>query len=303
MVNQKIQKNKLKILLLGKNGQLASTFIRYFDILEINYQSLSSKTLNLLELGKINKVLEKYSFDILINCTGYTKVDQAEIEKEKALKINAESLNYISKFCKKRNKLLIHYSTDYIFNSLKKIKIKEQISPKPINYYGLTKSKGEEYIIKSNCDYIIFRVGWLYSIYGINFVKNIYEKLMNNQKLSIVNDQIGIPTSAEVVVKLSIKSIEHFWKKKVQQTFHISNSGQCTWFEFTSEIQKLVLKSKKLKAVKIRPISTNNLKLKAKRPSYSSLDSKKIFNLLRQKQIHWKKDLNNNLTEIFKIYS
>jgi len=285
-----------KILILGKNGQLAKTLINKLINKKISYKCISSKQLNFLKPESIPKILNQYEYDIIINCFAYTNVDRAEIEKKECLKINSTSIKYLAKYCKQNNKFLIHFSTDYIFNSNTKNPIREDFKQSPINYYGYSKSLGEKNIVKIDCNYLILRISWTYSIYGKNFLKTIVQNLVNNKELHIISDQFGCPTNLEYLSLIIIKFLKKInIKSKNKLIFNFSHKGKTSWYHYAKEIEKnLSFKNKSL----IFKTNSGKYFTKAKRPNYSKLSNTKLKNFLMLKDNKsWKVHLKNFIIE------
>lgn len=289
---------KKKILILGQNGQLAKTLANKFKKNKVPYKSISSKKLNFLYPNKIKDRLKKYNFDIIVNCFAYTNVDRSEIEKKKTFKINCQSVEKLSTFCKDKNILLIHFSTDYIFDGKFKTPILEHSKQQPLNYYGFTKARSEKSIIKSGCKYLIFRISWTYSLYGKNFVKTIINKLKEGKKFEVVDDQYGCPTNLDHFVEILIKVIKLHLKQGSDSSyiFNYSHNGVTNWFKFAKLIEKILYP--KLKSL-ITPISSKNLSSLAKRPIYSKLSNKKLSKFLKIKQDSWDFHLKNFLEKYY----
>ena len=195
----------MKILLIGKKGQVGSIIKDKLKILSNNIISLSKKELNLEDLRSIERKLNKIKPKIIINAAAYTKVDDAEKNKRTCYKINALSTKKIASWCFKNQCFLIYYSTDYIFSGLNKKSWKENDKPKPINFYGKSKLDGEKYIIKSKCPYLILRVNWIYSNKGENFPKKIIKRIKKEKIINVVNDQIGTPNHASFIALTTIE--------------------------------------------------------------------------------------------------
>lgn len=286
---------KKKILVLGQNGQLARTLISELKKKKIPYLSLPSKIINFEYPDRIISQLKKYSFNLIVNCFAYTDVDRAEIDKKKSYKINYESVKKLSDFCKKKEIVLIHFSTDYIFSGKFKKPILENSRQQPLNYYGYTKVKSEKAIINSGCNYLIIRISWTYSLHGKNFVKTIIKKLKQREQLNIVNDQFGCPTNLHHFVKVVVKLINFSFKNKLNNSniFNYSHNGVTSWYKFAKKIEKKIYpKSKSL----ITPISSRSFSSRAKRPKYSKLSNKKISKFLKiKKQYDWIYCLNDFL--------
>jgi len=265
----------VKILLIGENGQLGSTICKRFKIAdEIN--SLSRKDIDLSETNKIIKKIELHKPNIIINASAYTNVDLAESDQENAYLVNAKAIEKIAQYAFINKLLFIHYSTDYVFDGYKDSAYLETDITNPINVYGKSKLKGENAIIESKCKYIIFRTSWVYSDNGSNFPKKILDLASKNNNLKIVSDQIGSPTSADLISDITEKCIE---KNYINSLYHLSPNGETTRFEFAKYlINGADKRGKKLKCTiaNIKPILSKNMKSIAKRPKNSLLNCNKI---------------------------
>ena len=276
---------KLKFLVLGSNSQLGKTISIFLKRKKIKFSVVNKNSLNLLNLKSIKGKLNKQKkCDILINCAAYTNVDGAENDKISCKKLNADSLKYISEYCNKKKILLVHFSTDYIFSKKNK-PIKETETPKPINFYGLTKNYGEQNIIKSKCNFLILRISWLYSNYRKNFYLSIAE-LLSRKNISVVDDQFGVPTSTNFV----IKNLYEILKKinlddNIKKIINVCPDGYSSWFIFAKTIKKNISK----KTFKINAIKSKYFKKIARRPSYSVLDNSLLKMLIKKKKLgDWK---------------
>ena len=192
----------MKICVIGSNGQLgkhiSNTFKEYPNFFFFSSSSRKKNVLkaNLKKPKDLIYKLDKIQPSIIINCSAYTQVDKAEIEKKNAKIINASSIKILSKYCNKNDIFFIHFSTDYVYSGYGKLPWKENAKCNPINYYGYSKYEGEKFIINSNCKYLIFRICWLYGKYGKNnFVLKTLRNAKSNNKLYMVSDQIGSPSS------------------------------------------------------------------------------------------------------------
>ena len=205
----------------------------------------------------------------IINCTGYTKVDQAETEKEAAFKINAEAVKTIAEVSNSTNSLLIHYSTDYVFDGEKQEGYYENDKPaeKPLNVYGESKLQGEKYI-QDICDkYYILRTSWLFGKHGNNFIKTVLNLAETKDKMTIVNNEYGKPTSAKDVVKTTLEMIEN--NIPYNKIYHTVNEGEkISWYDYA----KFILKNKDPKSLKkLHPITSEEYNAPATRPHCSFL--------------------------------
>ena len=278
---------KKKILIFGKYGQLARSLKKYLVIQNVTIKFLSSTKCNFEYYENIHKIIDKFSPNIIINCSAYTNVEKAEIEKKKCNLINNIAVKKIAELCEIKKIFLIHFSTDYIFNSLKMLPIKENTNPDPLNYYGKSKLSGEKVILGSKCNYLILRISWTYSIYGKNFVKFIISKLNKGQSVNIVNDQYGCPTNLDFVSKIVVVFSKLILGKKIfrSKIVNISHNGETNWYNFAKTIQKYFYPNIKKKL--IYSISSKNFKSKAKRPKYSKLSNKKVKSMLKIKFYNW----------------
>jgi len=265
-----------KIVILGKNGMLGSRIFNFFSE-NLNYSvfSFDKDELDITNFLKVQNTLKKIKPDLLINCTAYTNVDEAENNKELAFLINSESVLNLAKFCSKLNIKFVHFSTDYVFSGKNKDGYCENNKDlKPLNIYGKSKLKGEQYIkeisVKSNLEYYIIRTSWLFDKIGKNFVNTVLEISKNKKELNIVKDQFGSPTYTLDLVDFTNYLIS---KKYPSGIYHFSNSGCVSWYDFAEkicEINNII--------IKINPVSSDFFQTIAKRPKYSYLiDTKTDF--------------------------
>ena len=249
------------ILLLGAGGMLYRAWSELLDSRSLPYQSLGRAQLDLRDQKQVQKAVEH--FQMVVNCAAYTDVDGAEKEESLANEVNGLGAGYLAGACRKQGALLVHYSTDYVFNGTGRRAYRPQDAVEPINAYGHSKALGEKLIGESGCEYLIIRTSWLYAPWGKNFVRTIAAFLRENHPLRIVNDQIGRPTSAWELAGNSLKLIE----KSARGIFHLADTGECSWFAFAREIARQ-LKSE----ATIDSCTTAEVGRAAPRPAYSVLD-------------------------------
>jgi len=204
------------ILVFGKNGQVATA------LREILPEAifLGSEAANFLSPESVIQALETHKPTVIINAAAYTQVDKAETERDAALTINAKTPGTIAQWCKSHNALLIHYSTDYVFDGSGDKPWLETDTPNPQNYYGLSKWEGEKAIQASGCKHYIFRVSWVYSPWGANFKKTILRLAQEREELKIVADQWGSPTKAEDIAGASQEFGLYHWRFSEYTTWH-----------------------------------------------------------------------------------
>ncbi len=270
----------MKILVLGKTGQLASTLINFekknndnrFEYIFLGRDEVDFENLNNLESYFI-----EHKPEVVINAVGYTAVDLAESQPFEAFKVNATSLIEISIFCKKYNSALIHISTDYVFDGKKTFPYKESDKTNPINVYGKSKLLGEKFIQKFTDKFVIIRVSWVFSHFGKNFLNTIIEKSKTNPELNVVNDQFGGPTSTMQIAKaLEIFCEKIINRKKPWGIYHLSGEPHISWYKFAEDIISIASSYNLISDIPIKPISSGDYESLAVRPKYSALSNAKI---------------------------
>ena len=281
------------ILITGANGQLGSEFQkRSFSLLdEVFYTDVEE--LDITDLKSVISFVSRNEIDTIINCAAYTAVDRAEEEEEKAAKINRDAVMNLATAAKKSGALLVHVSTDYVFDGNHDVPYTEKDPTNPQTVYGRTKLEGEQAITSSGCMYIIIRTAWLYSAYGHNFMKTMLRLGEERDEISVVHDQLGTPTYAGDLAEAIIKLLEREDLPELEGIYHYSNEGGCSWYDFAREIMALSGKN-----CTVNPITTEQYPTKAKRPAYSVLDKTKIQKTLELEIPNWKDSL-KRLIETF----
>ena len=257
----------MKIALLGASGQLGSEFLKHFTR-HSDITPYTRKTFDITDFQKAQQALKQDKPGIVINCTAYNRVDDAETNTEKAFLINAFSVENLAKICADLDIPLVHFSTDYVFGKDFKHKkpYTESSKPGPLNIYGKSKLKGEE-LIKQNCSkHFIIRTAGLYCLSGNNFVKTMLRFAKEKDEIKVVDDQITAPTWTQDIIDLlhGIITSENYG------FYHITPKGETSWYNFAQEIFKIT--GAKVKCV---PCTTKEYPLSAKRPAYSVLESTK----------------------------
>jgi dTDP-4-dehydrorhamnose reductase len=262
----------MKVLITGSNGQLGLSIKNQtgsFPSFQFIYTDVDELDITSVESLKI--FFKKNKVDALINCAGYTAVDKAEAERDKAFLINAQAVKNLASLSNEFGYFLVHISTDYIFDGKKTSPYIESDSPNPLSIYGLSKFEGEKEIISLAKNAIILRTSWLYSEYGNNFVKTIQRLAKDRPELKVVSDQVGTPTYAGDLAEAILKIITHKSDFSGVNIYNYSNEGVASWFDFASAIVEL----DKLDC-KVKPITTEEYPLPAKRPFFSVLSKEKI---------------------------
>ena len=277
-----------KILIIGGNGQLGSCFKKLssdFDS-QFEFKFVGSDELDITDRFAVGDFIDDFKPHFCINAAAYTAVDLAEKEETKAFAVNADGVANIAEACKNNNAVLIHISTDYVFDGESNISYSEDNFTNPQGVYGASKLKGEELAIDHNPQTIIIRTSWLYSEFNKNFVKTMLNLFSVKDELGIVAYQFGQPTNANDLAEAVMKIIES--DPKTFGVFHFSNYPETNWFEFASKIAEFSNSKIKLKA-----ITTAEFPTPAKRPQRSTMALDKIEEVYNVEPIHWENSLEN----------
>jgi len=282
----------IKALITGGKGQLAQCIESLSnDYPSIDFVFLGSEDLDITNNKKVKDCFSKNNFDYCINCAAYTAVDKAEEEPELAKKVNVLGAKNLAIACKNNDVKLIHISTDFVFDGEAKRPYTEGDTTNPISVYGQTKRDGELEIIYNLPQHFIIRTSWLYSEFGVNFVKTILRLSKEREELSVVDDQIGSPTYAKDLAEVILKIIDS--QSKEFGIYHYSNQGKITWYDFAKEIFK-----QSQSEIKLHKTNSKTFKTLATRPKYSVLNTSKIHSLLNLEPVKWEKSLEKCLKEI-----
>lgn len=260
----------MNILVTGCNGQLG-TELRKIASTEHQWFFTDIDTLDICNEAAVESCFEANKIEVCINCAAYTAVDKAEDEPQLATLVNTFAPRVLAEACKKHKALLMHISTDYVFggDAHEPYKVDGPINPQSV--YGCTKADGERVICESGCNYMIVRTAWLYSSVGKNFVKTMLMLGDTKDEINVVADQKGCPTWAHDLAVALLALLKKNGKQPVNETFHFTNEGQITWYDFATAIMEIGEKK-----CKVNPITTEQYPTKAKRPAYSVLDLSKI---------------------------
>jgi len=284
-----------RILVVGGNGQLGHCLQKlapkYHNQYDFNFTG--SDVLNITDKAQIEKQFEEYQPDFVINSSAYTAVDLAEKEEEKAFAINAYGVADLAEVCKDHNAILIHVSTDYVFDGETNLSYSEDDFTDPIGVYGASKRKGEELALEHNPETVILRTSWLYSEFNKNFVKTMLHLFSIKDELGIVGDQYGQPTNANDLAETIMEIIEA--KSKTFGIYHFSNYPETTWFDFASKIKEFSDSS-----VLLKSITTAEFPTPAKRPKRSTMSLDKIEKDYHIELKHWENSL-QDCVEILKL--
>lgn len=256
----------MKVLVTGANGMLGQDLCPILEDIGCFVYESDIDTLDVTNEEEISVAIATIKPDVVIHTAAYTNVDKAEDERDLALKINEQGTVNVAKACAKNDCVMVYISTDYVFDGEKNEPYAPADSVNPINYYGLTKLKGEE-AVKKYCEkYYIVRTSWLYGHHGKNFVETMIS-LAEDKELKVVNDQVGCPTWT---VELANGIIKLIGSQKEYGIFHICGGGQTSWYGFAKEIFEQIGAK-----VNLIECTTDEFKRPANRPKYSVMNNEK----------------------------
>ena len=250
------------ILLISPEGMLGTAWAKLLERKGIPYRTASLPDFDITDPEKIAKYVTA-DIGVVINCSAYTDVDGAEEAEELATLINGTGVGYLAQACKEADALLVHYSTDYVFNGNATEPYPVDGPIEPCNAYGRSKAAGESAIRESECEHLIIRTSWLYAPWANNFVLTIAKLAKEKPSLKVVNDQHGRPTSAEHLAATSLRLIE----EAAHGTLHVTDGGACTWYDFAKAIAAHANPD-----CVIEPCGSEQYPRPAVRPAYSVLD-------------------------------
>lgn len=287
----------MKILIFGKNGQVGWELNRSLQPLG-EIIAVDIDEVDFTDSDGLRKIIQTVKPSVICNAVAYTAVDKAEEDEALAHIINGTAPGIIAEEAKKLNALLIHYSTDYVFDGTKTSPYSEADEPNSINAYGRTKLAGEIAVKSSGCDYLTLRTSWVYTSRANNFMLTMLKLAREREELSIVSDQIGAPTSARLIADVTLLCIQQALKERVAGIFssdlyHLTASGRTSWCGFTEEIVNLARESSNLhlKIKEIKAIPTSDYPTPAARPMNSRLALTKLESVFTLKMPDWKKSL------------
>lgn len=277
-----------KLLLCGKTGLLGQAL---HHLLPSGTLAPDRNQMDFKDNASLWSFLQQQRPSVIINAAAYTQVDQAELYPDLCDQINHQATTVLADYALQHNALLVHFSTDYVFNGQRRSPYRELDSPQPLNVYGQSKLAAEQSIQRSGCPHLIFRLAWLYGGSGQHFVRSIAERALRQKQLAVVDDQIGAPTSVDWLAPIIIHAIQHHQNQQLPSgVYHLSPSGQCSWYEFAvtiiQQLQQLGL-SPQIQPEQIQRSNTLSYPSLAQRPAYSVLDSTLFFCLTGLNRPHW----------------
>lgn len=272
----------MKYLVTGAKGQLGKEFVRQLR----DCYALSREDLDISDLDKVLSVIRELRPQVIINCAAYNFVDKAEEEFERAIQVNALGVFNLALVCREIGAILVHYSTDYVFDGQKVGLYKEDNKPNPINKYGLSKYLGEEIIPKVLENYLIFRTSWVYGEGRQNFLYKLSQWVKTIECIRVACDEFSVPTSTRTIVEVTLMAL----KKGLTGLYHLVNTGYASRYEWAKEYLRI-------KGIKkfIYPAYQHEFNLPAKRPRWSAMSNDKICRELGIEIKEWQVQLKEDL--------
>ena len=297
----------MKILLLGKNGQVGWELQRSLaplgEVLALDRHSFKYCG-DLAKLEQLAQTVLAYKPDFIVNAAAHTAVDKAESEPELAKVLNTDAPAALAKAAAQVGAWLVHYSTDYVFDGGGTHAKQEDDDTAPLNVYGQTKLNGEKAIVASGCKYLIFRTSWVYAARGGNFAKTMLRLAQERHKLTVINDQHGVPTGADLIADVTahaIRRVADSHNTNLSGIYHLVASGETTWYGYASHViekAKVIKLDLQIKANEITPVSTFEFPTPATRPLNSRLCTTKLKQAFGLVLPPWQQGVDRMLAEI-----
>lgn len=282
----------MRIVITGANGQLGNEMrMLSAENTQHTYFFTDVQELDICNEQAVKSFVADNRIEVIVNCAAYTAVDKAEENADLCDRLNHIAPGYLASAAEACGAALIQISTDYVFDGTGHTPYTEEMTPCPNSVYGTTKLAGEEAVRKLCSRAMIIRTAWLYSVYGNNFVKTMLRLGHERDTLGVVFDQIGTPTYAKDLARAIFAAINH---GIVPGTYHFSDEGVCSWYDFTLAIHRMA----GITTCKVSPLHTDEFPAKAPRPHYSVLDKSKIKKTFNIEIPHWEISLSDCVKQL-----
>jgi dTDP-4-dehydrorhamnose reductase len=288
----------MNILLFGANGQLGSR-LRTLLAAKGALRAFGQDDLDLRDLARLRSLIDDSRPDLIVNAAAYTAVDAAETDGESARLVNAEAPRIMAECAQARRALLVHYSTDYVFDGTAREPYREDSPVRPLGVYGVTKADGESAVAASGAPFLTLRTAWLYSNHGKNFLNTMLRLAAERDELRVVNDQRGSPTYSDLLAEATLSILDRMYAAGAVRAplcglYHASCAGETTWWGFAKRIIELAGFGER---VRVTPIATAEYPTPAKRPAYSVLSNEKLTRVFGVRLGDWQPGLERCLRE------
>ena len=294
------------ILLLGKNGQVGWELQRSLaplgQLIALDRAGDGTLCGDLTDLDGLARTIQTLHPDVIVNAAAHTAVDKAESEPQLAKRLNADAPAVLAKAAQAVNAWLLHYSTDYVFNGSGTQPWQEVDATGPLNTYGHTKLAGEQAIQQSGCKHLIFRTSWVYAARGGNFAKTMLRLARERDRLTVINDQFGAPTGAELIADVSAHAIRQVLTTgQGQGVYHLAASGETNWHGYASHVVQTARRLQpevEFKVQAIVPVPSNAFPTPVQRPHNSRLNTLKLQHTFGLTLPPWQQGVDRMLAEI-----
>ncbi len=294
----------MKVLLLGKNGQVGWELQRSLatlgEVTALDRSVDGELCGDLADVSVLRATIQRVAPDIIVNAAAYTAVDKAESDKDLALLINATAVQAIAEEASKLGSWFVHYSTDYVFDGSGTAAWQECDDVSPVNYYGLTKLKGEQAIAASGCKHLIMRTSWVFGARGNNFAKTMLRLAADRTELNVIADQVGAPTGADLIADVTVVAIRKaLVDPEVAGIYHLAADGFTSWHEYASlVIEQGQASGVPMQVQKVNPIPTTQFPTPARRPLNSRLNTEKLRETFSIHLPDWRSGVTRMLKEV-----
>ncbi|WP_367066296.1 dTDP-4-dehydrorhamnose reductase [Oryzisolibacter sp. LB2S] len=291
----------MNILLLGKNGQVGWELQRSLAVLG-RVTALGHDEADFTEPDQVLAHVRSLRPDVIVNAAAHTAVDKAESEPERARRINATTPGLLAQEAARLGAWLIHYGTDYVFDGSGSRPWSEADAPAPLSVYGRTKLEGEQSIQQSGCRHLILRTSWVYAARGGNFAKTMLRLAQERERLTVIDDQWGAPTGADLLADVTAHAIRHLQRHPQDGgLYHCAAAGETNWHMYAKYVLEHARQAQpaiKIKATEVTPIPTSAYPTPAVRPHNSRLDCSRLQATFGLTLPHWQQGVSRMLTEI-----
>lgn len=294
----------MKILLLGKNGQVGWELQRSLaplgELVALDRHLVDGLSGDLSNLESLRATIRQIKPDVIVNAAAYTAVDKAESETELADRVNGLASGVMAEEAASLGAWLVHYSTDYVFSGQGVTPWQETDPVAPVNHYGASKLAGEQAIIASGCNHLIFRTSWVYGARGNNFAKTMLRLAKDRETLSVIADQIGAPTGADLIADVTALAIQQVTKRpELAGLYHLAAAGEVSWHGYASHVIDFAkAQGEELAVTTVNPIETTAYPTPARRPLNSRLNTQKLRDNFSLHLPDWQSGVTRMLREV-----